>query len=550
MFSGLVSERRRPWMETAANWRKRRFRPRTGSGEMLAYFAQDCKENPKALYYSLYESVRLKQLLKALVVLVALYLFLDTVPTSYMWMTMPIVDTPALLLGRDAASMTFDTNFNAETDLLHLINLNDVCVEEKESVISWAYNSSTVDRSLVLTPDMDPNDLLRALSECPDVDIFLPASIRDHGYCEDGMAYVKYLHARALPAWVFDMEFQSSQGKTITYFDLCPKSALLFMNHYWYDLPARPSFPPTKKIIMMPNVEMYELTAAHYRRVDYIFAKTQDAFLRINAWYTQDGNPRNVKVIYTQHTSSDPTLLARLRAQADPAAFPIQPKNFSAFSVLHVNGRSVHKNTRAVLDCWRTRPDFPKLSIYAKDERSKRHYDTLFRSSAPTNIDYHFGEEVDPLKFGKLLAEASVILCPSAMEGFGHYINQARAAGALVATTNGYPMNEFVDDDSGVLIDAELFKPPIWNSDFWSLGQVMGRHYKVVRNWRIASGMEWVVTPGAICDAVDRMLQMTPAEREGRAKEGLQRYLTQLQYFQQTMFAFRVEVRDVVDELH
>lgn len=41
---------------------------------------------------------------------------------------------------------------------------------------------------------------------------------------------------------------------------------------------------------------------------------------------------------------------------------------------------------------------------------------------------------------------------------YGHYINQARAAGALVATTNGSPMNELIDNASGVLIDATLLR--------------------------------------------------------------------------------------------
>ncbi|KAF0726111.1 hypothetical protein LEN26_020333 [Aphanomyces euteiches] len=542
-------------METAFSWRNRRFRPRTGSGDvtMLVYHYQDCKENPKAFYYAAYETLRWKKHVKMVLALVTLYLLLDGLASGYLWIaTTPnstggsVVEAPGMPGGRDPA---FDDSFNPDPDLLHLNYLNDVCIQEKESVISWSYNSSRVDRSLVLTQDMPESLLIQYLSECPDVDIFLPSSIRDHGYCEDGMAYVKYLRARALPAWVFDMRFRK-QGKLVTYFDLCPKSALLFMNHYWNDLPQRADFPKEKKIILMPNVEMYELQADHYRRVDYIFAKTQDAFHRINSWYAQQGNPRGTKIIYTQHTSSDPTLLARLLARHNASFGPIKPKNFASFSFLHVNGRSVHKNTKAIMDCWKSRPDFPKLSIYAKDTKSKAHYDALFGSKAPpANIDYHYGEEVGPIDFGKILAEASVILCPSSMEGFGHYINQARAAGALVATTDGFPMNEFVDRESGVLIDAELYKPSIWNKDFWSMGQIMGRHYKVVRNWRVASGMEWVVTPEAICRSVDQMLHMTPFEREARAKEGQQRYLSQMQFFTQRMFAFRMELREVLDSL-
>jgi hypothetical protein len=73
-------------------------------------------------------------------------------------------------------------------------------------------------------------------------------------------------------------------GKVITYFDLCPKTPLMFMNHYWRGVPNLPSFPPEKKLILMPNVEMYELRAEHYWRVDYVLCKTKDCFKRVQAW--------------------------------------------------------------------------------------------------------------------------------------------------------------------------------------------------------------------------------------------------------------------------
>lgn len=41
-------------------------------------------------------------------------------------------------------------------------------------------------------------------------------------------------------------------------------------------------------------------------------------------------------------------------------------------------------------------------------------------------------------------AEHPIHVCASEREGFGHYINEARAAGALVVSTDHPPMNELI----------------------------------------------------------------------------------------------------------
>lgn len=47
---------------------------------------------------------------------------------------------------------------------------------------------------------------------------------------------------------------------------------------------------------------------------------------------------------------------------------------------------------------------------------------------------------------------AAVHLCPSLTEGWGHIVNNARAVGAVVVTTDAAPMNELVDNDCGFLV--------------------------------------------------------------------------------------------------
>ncbi|RHZ10266.1 hypothetical protein DYB37_013204 [Aphanomyces astaci] len=306
------------------------------------------------------------------------------------------------------------SNAHWEPDLLHLNQFNALCLTKGDTVIAWKPNHQV----RILKQDMDPDVLLAELSQCPEVDVFLPVGIRSHGYCEDAMAYVKFLHTRALPMWVFGMEFHDHNGKVSTYFDLCPNSAVMFMNHYWDGLDQMSTFPPQKKIVLMPNVEMYELKPIHYQRADYVIAKTEDGYRRITEYKKRGHNPRNTHVVYAQHTTSDPTATAALKAKMDPNFGAIAAKDWDKLTVFHANGRSTQKNTPKILDCWHDRPDMPLLHVYSNDGPSNDTYWNHFRDKKPGNLQYHNGEFIEPAKFGKLMAEASVILCPSIMEGY------------------------------------------------------------------------------------------------------------------------------------
>jgi hypothetical protein len=64
----------------------------------------------------------------------------------------------------------------------------------------------------------------------------------------------------------------------------------------------------------------------------------------------------------------------------------------------------------------------------------------------------------------RLQRSSGVHLCPSREEGFGHYINEARAMGALVMTTNWAPMNDMVQEHFGVLIPCRLTSTSLYRS--------------------------------------------------------------------------------------
>jgi hypothetical protein len=138
-----------------------------------------------------------------------------------------------------------------------------------------------------------------------------------------------------LPEWVLKLEFHDeARNRTVTYHDLCPNTPMLFFNHYWDGIPDSPTWPATKPLYLMPNIEMYELEASHYWRADLILCKTALCARYLRKWFKQEGNPKNTPVVYTRHTTSNVALTVR-HALGDDA---IKPKNFSTIEFVHTAG--------------------------------------------------------------------------------------------------------------------------------------------------------------------------------------------------------------------
>jgi len=95
-------------------------------------------------------------------------------------------------------------------------------------------------------------------------------------------------------------------------------------------------------------------------------------------------------------------------------------------------------------------------------------YDERVKES---QVVLHLGR-VDAGDFGRMIAETAFFLCTSVHEGYGHYINQARASSAVIVTTDVPPMNELLSRASSVLIPATRRK----NGDQLLGGNFNGEH--------------------------------------------------------------------------
>jgi len=101
--------------------------------------------------------------------------------------------------------------------------------------------------------------------------------------------------------------------------------------------------------------------------------------------------------------------------------------------LVHIEGKSMLKNTDNLISAYQLRPDLPKCFSL-----SSRHTGKF------NNLEFAERQPFDKLKI--LLNACIIHLCPSMYEGFGHYINEARSTGAVILTTDRPPMNEFITD--------------------------------------------------------------------------------------------------------
>lgn len=148
----------------------------------------------------------------------------------------------------------------------------------------------------------------------------------------------------------------------------------------------------------------------------------------------------------------------------------------------HFPGKSKTRHTQEVINLWLKEPTLPKLTLqmYGSDIQ------------IPEWVNYNnirlfmgFLNEKD-LRSEYLMH--GIHICLSQMEGFGHYINEARSMGALIITLDAPPMNELVDASSGILVP-------------------------VSRHLSHNHGLRFIATQEAIKEGIQRALKMSLDER-------------------------------------
>lgn len=165
----------------------------------------------------------------------------------------------------------------------------------------------------------------------------------------------------------------------------------------------------------VPNAECCDGNIKELQEFDLILCKTDES-LRI---FKQISN----RVYYLGFTSID---------RYNPSI----AKDFSKH--LHVAGKSRMKGTEEILNAWRDYPGLPHLTLI-------KHKNTQKVKHPTRNVEL-ITKRISSSALLNLQNQCGIHLCPSKTEGFGHYIMEAMSVGAVVITTNGPPMNDFITD--------------------------------------------------------------------------------------------------------
>lgn len=173
-----------------------------------------------------------------------------------------------------------------------------------------------------------------------------------------------------------------------------------------------------------------------------------------------------------------------------------------ASTFLHMAGRSSAKGTATLLRAWKRHPEWPRLTVLQFGRNTNT-------DAVAANIEYRIGYLSDS-ELRQLQNSHRFHICPSEVEGFGHYLMEAMSVGAVVLATDGEPMNELVTPERGVLIAAGESRP-------------------------MALGTRYLVDVAAIEDAVEHALALTAQQCQRIGDAGRSFFLDNDQAFAQRL---------------
>lgn len=183
--------------------------------------------------------------------------------------------------------------------------------------------------------------------------------------------------------------------------------------------------------IFIPNPEVITRSSLSLlKHVDHIWHKTR---LSLEAF--RDMAPQAAH-FFTGFTSQDPQIVV---------------KNYEGFA--HFRGKAANRHSTQLLNVWRNNPHYPDLRYHFYQELSSSWEEPFEFTEWLTCRNIHIlAGKIEKHDYNQQLSQCGIQLCLSGVEGFGHYINEARAMGAVAIVIDAPPMNELIDQSCGILI--------------------------------------------------------------------------------------------------
>lgn len=252
----------------------------------------------------------------------------------------------------------------------------------------------------------------------------------------------------------FDAQvYQKLLKATVIYVDIESAKTFPLVGEYyevnfWIERIFSPELFPCRTTWMMINQEMLRVDEP-LGRVDLFICKTRYAENLIRRYSTL--HLPKAKALYASHTSKD--------------LFSNEAKNYKL--AVHMAGKSWLKGTYKLVKAWMAADPPARLIVTCRDfcmdnNKLKQHLGYFFKTLPSGEEVYETARTkitlvkfLPPEDLKQLQSRAGIWLCPSEVEGYGHYINEGRGAGAVVVTTDFPPMNEMVSEENGFLIDID-----------------------------------------------------------------------------------------------
>jgi len=192
----------------------------------------------------------------------------------------------------------------------------------------------------------------------------------------------------------------------------------------------------SRKNVFIANLEwLMEDSYALFDKIDLFVCKTKDA----ESFF----NEKNLPTFYTSFSTISP--------------FNGTYKQV-ANTFVHIAGNSKAKGTIPLMKVWKKHPEWPQLKVIS---RFTEHLIGLEADNITLISGYVTSDDLNAIQ-----NQAEVHLCTSEAEGFGHYICEPLSCGAIVITVDGYPMNELVQADRGVLVKVKSSEPVCYSTKF------------------------------------------------------------------------------------
>jgi glycosyltransferase involved in cell wall biosynthesis len=190
----------------------------------------------------------------------------------------------------------------------------------------------------------------------------------------------------------------------------------------------RPFLENYKSRILLPNPEwlLPEDVESAGRMIDAVFHRSRFSNDHLAA-HLPDARHH-----YVGFTSRDPAL---------------RVSDYRTYA--HFRGKATTRHSQLLIDLWAKRADLPRLSLQAYGQDIGLNTRRWIEDG---NLRLFLGFFPQHEAYFRELAASGIHLCTSAVEGFGHYINESRAMGALVVTLDAAPMNELIRPEFGILV--------------------------------------------------------------------------------------------------